>query len=265
VRALDDPENPYLDDYQPWDLWIYTHEQSVLEALGVVNPQVTRDGWSYYSMRVDESGFPVPRLVELKAEYERLKHGRDAAPDEPRCTHSITAMGAMDYGLMLQKQAAEDALRAEYLPEIPEWLMGHQPLWAMILPSGEVVTSEWQNPRLTGPRRYDEESCSRRYSAEGRLLGSTEPGQLWLQLFFDVDGALEKYAGRDVYIHDTNGYLVVSELKTGRTLAVFDLDGSKLPANHPLDDRDGTRFTRIESGDLQRLYDRQRGAPASSV
>jgi len=265
VRALDDPENPYLDAYQPWDLWIYTHELSVLEALGVSNPRVTRDGWSHYSMRVDEDGFPVPRLMELHAYYERLKHGGEAAADEPHCTHSISAMGAMDYGMLLQMQTAEDELRAEYLPEIPEWLLEHQPIWAMVLPNGDVVTKELVNTGGFDPRQASADSCFRRYSAEGRLLGSTDPEQFWLQLFFDVDGVLEKYAGRDVFIRDTNGYLVIYDRPTGQKLAVYDLDGTKLPASHPLDDRDGTRFTRIDFGDLNRLFNHQQGAPASAT
>lgn len=265
MRDLDDPENPYRDSYQPWDLWTYTHEQSILEALGVSNPRVRREGWSYYYMRVDENGFPVPRLVELRAKYERLKHGAEAAADEPDCTRSIVAMGSMDYGLLVKMREAEDALRAEYLPEVPDWLMKHQPLLAMILPSGEVVTSEWLDPSRFGPQRTDAEICFRRYSAGGRLLGSTKPGQLWLQLFFDADGVMAKYVGRDVFWRDDNGYFVVYDGKTRRPLAVYDLDGTKLPANHPLDDRDGTRFTWIESDDLFRLYRQQKGAPESSV
>lgn len=267
MRELDDPENPYLDSYEPWDLWMYLHEQSVLEALGVLNPRVRRDGWDYFYMKVDEHGFPVPRLVELRADYERMKHGRAATADEPECTHSIIALGVMDYGLQQRMQAAEDALLAEYMPAIPAWLVRSPPRWAMILDGGEVVTrgevenSGWAQPggMLDDPEVY----C--RYTAEGRLAGVTEPGQFWQQLFWDVEAVLEEYAGREVYYGDSNGYLVVTDRGSGRRLAVYDLDGTRLPPDHPLDDRDGTHFHKLYSGMLLRAYNAQRQARGRST
>ena len=266
MRDLNDPENPYIDEYKPWDLWIFMHETGLLEAEGVVNPWVERSGWEYFDMRIDENGFAVPRLVELRNRMERLKRGSEAADNQAACTHSISATGIMDPAMRRGMHVAEDALSARYLPQIPEWLTRRLPVWAMILESGEVVTCE---PAGGGPYSpdsgYGSETCFRRFSPDGVLLDSTEPGQLWLQLFFDVDKALEKYAERAVYFHDSNGYLTVHDIDTSKQIAVYDMDGTKLPRNHPLDDRDGTYFYKVYSGELLRVFEAQEEARGSAT
>jgi len=267
VRGLDDPANPYLEAYEPWDLWVYMHEPSMLEAQGLSNVGISRDGWNRYSMSVDENGFPVPRLMAKRDNYERLKHGSDAETEAGRCTHSIQALGAMDFDLQHRMQLAEDALLGEYMPEIPQWLARGAPEWAMILPDGEVVSygpagsMEQLVPGLISKER----DCFYRYTPEGRQIDRTEPGQLWLQLFWDVDSVVDKYNGDKVYFFDRNGYLIVNDADTYKPLAVYDLDGSRLGANHPLDDRDGTRYYKMDRSELVRAFKAQQQGKGRST
>jgi hypothetical protein len=267
VRGLDDPENPYRDDYKAWDLWIYMHELTVLEAQGISNPGIGRDGWNYYSMSVDENGFPVPRLMATRDRYERLKHGSDANTEAGRCTHSIQAMGAMDFDMQHRMQLAEDAVLGEYLPEIPQWLVRGAPEWAMILPDGEVVTRGpvGSMEQLAPAAAADQFECYYRYSPEGVLVDKTELGQLWLQLFWDADRVIAKYNSDKVYFVDRNGYLVVISTDTRKTAALYDLDGSRLNTSHPLDDRDGTRFYKIRGDELLRAFKAQQQAQGRST
>jgi hypothetical protein len=266
VRGLDDPENPYKDDYKAWDLWIYMHELSVLEAQGISNPGIGRDGWSYYSMSVDEDGFPVPRLMEKRDRYERLKHGSDANTEAGRCTHSIQSMGAMDFDMQHRMQLAEDAVLGEYMPEIPQWLARGAPEWAMILPDGEVVTCGpvgSVNP-LTLEPGAEQNDRFYRYTPEGAFVDSTEPGQLWLQLFWDADRVIAKYNSDKVFCIDRNGYLVIISTDTRKTVALYDLDGTRLNTSHPLDDRDGTRFRKMNSEELVNAFRAQQQAKGRS-
>jgi hypothetical protein len=266
VRDLNDPENPYIDEYKPWDLWIFMHETGLLEAEGVLNPWIERSGWEYYDMRIDENGFAVPRLVELRNRLERLKRGSEAAGEQTACTHSISATGIMDPAIRHGMRVAEDAMHARYLPQIPEWLPRRLPVWAMILQSGEVVTCEPAGGGLYLPDSGSgSATCFHRYSADGVLLDSTKPGQLWLQLFFDADKVLEKYNDRKVYFRDFNGYLVVHDIDSGKQMAVYDMDGTRLPRNHSLDDRDGTYFYKIYSSELHRVFEAQSEARGSAT
>ena len=266
MRDLNDPANPYIDQYKPWDLWIFMHETSVLESQGVLNPWNERAGWEYFDMRIDENGFAVPRLVELNNRMERIKHGSEAVSGQAACTHSISATGIMDPAMRHGMYVAEDALRARYLPRIPEWLTRRLPLWAMIMESGEIVTEELagSGPYVPGNRSGDE-TCFRRYSADGVLLDSTEPGQLWLQLFFDADKVVDKYNDRKVFFRDSNGYLIVYDNDTGKPVAVYDMDGTKLLKNHPLDDRDGTYFYKLHTSEMLEVFEAQQAARGSST
>lgn len=267
MRELNDPENPYLEHYDDWDVWIYMHETSVLEAQGVENIWLDYPGWDTFYQRVDENGFVVPQLEGTRRWLEQLR-GIDTDEEAASCTHSIQARGAMPWEMQRQMEQQEILLSAKYMPAIPEWLVDGPPQWAMLLPDGDVVTygqvgqGDILRQNMTG-----EELACYRYSADGDLLSWTEPGQEWWQLYFDFDAVLEQYGVDNIYWYEDNGFVVISDPESWETTAVFDYDGTRLPNDHPLRDpeRDGTRFLKIEGSDLMELYAVQQSAEGRSI
>jgi len=176
-------------------------------------------------------------------------------------------MGAMDFDMQHRMQLAEDAVLGEYMPEIPQWLARGAPEWAMILPDGEVVT---RGPvgsveQLAPPSAADLFDCYYRYTPEGTFVARTEPEHRWQQLFWDAQSVIDKYNRDKVYFSDRNGYLIISNAETYKPLAVYDLDGSRLRASHPLDDRDGTRFHKMNSEELVQAFQAQQQAKGNST
>jgi len=72
VQSLDDPDNPYKDDYRDWDHWVYANL--------VPAPKAWKEGeypenWDSLSAEVDENGYVIPMLETVRLREESIKSG----------------------------------------------------------------------------------------------------------------------------------------------------------------------------------------------
>ncbi|MBN2081913.1 hypothetical protein JW859_06850 [bacterium] len=232
---------------------MFMHEMSVLESQGVVNPFIERPNWETYYIDVDENGFAVPVLESVRREFERMHNGGDAVKDEAACTHSFQSIGLMDPDMQRTMQDGITAIKAEFLPQIPDWLAEAPPAWAMVLPDGRIVT---QGPvgQLGMFVPPEDTFQSFLYAPDGSLLKRTEDAIYWQELFFDAGAVFDKYNHDTTYIYEDNGYLVVIDRENNRRAAVYDFDGKRLSKDHNTRDRDATRFYKISAGELNSIH-----------
>ena len=263
MRDIREPENPYRNDYGPWDLWGYVHEVGNLQAEGVTNIWVDLPGWETLHMSVDPEGWLVPSLEAYRQELAAMKHGEDAAPGKSGCTGSFRARGKPDQRMMLDLKEAKLRIEARYIPPVPEWLAKAPPESAMLLPGDEVVTyGEVGNADLVWERGSDFRSFYR-YDIDGNLLNRTEPGQTWWNLYFDLDGELEKYPDAGI-IASQAGYVGIiyypdNDETKPPTVVWFNYKGER-EAPGSSGHVDGTRFLELYMQELPKLYEYQQEA-----
>ena len=90
---------------------------------------------------------------------------------------------------------------APYVAEVPVWLAAAPPLSAVLMPDGEVAA---QGEPGSGRDEYevswyyfDNPVAWHRYSADGTLLGSSEPDDDWQSLYMDNYAELKARAEAD--------------------------------------------------------------------
>jgi hypothetical protein len=267
VRGLDDPANPYRSQYGEWDYWCVANAK----------PMTGQDwaDWSdgkvpatrrMISYGVDKDGFPVPLMEQRRQQIERL-HDTTQKP-ESTCVVSFGVYGDIPPEVDTRMLAAEMALKAPYVPPLPRWLAKQPPLWALVLPNGEIVTAG----KLGSGRMFDM-SYTRtlkenlppykcyRYSAEGKLLGQTETGQQWYTLFWPKAAeVLSQYSPDETIYWIENGYVIVRNFKDWSNAAVFDYDGTPLPADTNTALRDANVWNGWYGREIPLLYEAQQKA-----
>ncbi len=261
MRDLDDPQNPYLGQYSEWDYW----------CLANANPMNSED-WSEWSdgnvpatrrmvsYGVDKDGFPVPLLTQRQQQMERL-HDASLAP-ENACVVSFMVYGDIPPELDERMLAAEMQLKARYAPGIPQWLAQEPPLWALVLPTGEVVTAGELGAGRDFDMNYTRKlkadlppySCYR-YSAAGELMAQTKPGEQWYTLFWPESATvLGQYNPDDTIYWIENGYVVVRDYRNWTVAALYDFDGSPLPVDTNMAARDANVWTGWYGREIPLLY-----------
>ena len=264
MRDIGDPASPYFEQYEPWDAWLFMHELSVLESQGVVNPFIERPNWETYFVDVDENGFAVPYLESVRREFRQMRDGARADANEADCTHGFQSIGLMDPEMRQAMLDGQTAIKAEFLPEIPEWLAEAPPNWAMILPDGKIVTYKPANTMGMFVQPDDAYEYYL-YAPDGTLLEQTEDARFWQDLFFDTSAVYDKYNRDTTYFYEDNGYLIVIEKENGRRVAVYDYDGKRLSKNHNVNDRDGTRFYKMNAMELKSIHNWRNHLAGSAI
>jgi hypothetical protein len=195
---------------------------------------------------------------------ERLHDASQAAASS--CVVSFMVYGDIPPELDARMLAAEMQLKAQYAPPIPRWLAQQPPLWALVLPSGEVVAAgELGSGRdfdMNYTRKLKEDlppySCYR-YSADGELLAQTKPGEQWYTLFWPQSAeVLGKFNPDDTIYWVENGYVVVRDYRNWTIAALFDYNGAPLPVDTELTARDANVWNGWYGREIPLLYDAQR-------
>jgi hypothetical protein len=229
VRPLDDPQNPYRDEYSEWDRWQYSalgqtepeaealYQQRIAEwdaaqsaalrsktAFDLPNPRFQgiaddpHDDWYFSEMFFDEQGYMLP--IARSAWREGCSRGRlaNSAYGFPDSDWYIGfGGGRMDTA---QREAYERyrwSCIAAFVPDIPTWLASAPVDKAVLLDNGEVVTlgplgsgsGEVDHLAAVGPEGPDE--IWYRYSADGTLLAEGEAGRSWAQFYSPALEVLE--------------------------------------------------------------------------
>ncbi len=237
MRGLDAAGNPYRDKYQAWDRWAMEHakDQRWIDW-GNWNSGAMPGTYRMFFVQVDCSGYPIPILEERQKRIELAHAPRTQGQSE--CLVAFIAFGEMPPEMLAGLQAAEMAYKARYVPSIPRWLADDPPVWAIVLPGGEVVTmgelgsgcdidtyGTWRNSGNIPPREY----C--RYSAQGKLLGKLPLGDKnWYELFWpEAQQVLGRFDRIQTMVVFDNGYVIVRRYAGQDVLGTYDYNGAPMP------------------------------------
>lgn len=251
VRDPLDPANPYRGQYAPHDIWIYVEAWENAQGQPTHYGQQGAQAGEWYSMAVDEDGWPVPLKVE-----EELYYGGKA---REVCRRAISTFGFMGTTLEELRQRDELAVKARYLPTVPEWLAQRAQSSAMILPGGEVVSrgslSSTDAPDSSDHKRYY------RYSADGEELG-TASGRYWWQLYWPDFGETEARYPDSRWL-EFDGYITRYEQDNGTPRETWDYKGKRFKGTAPPSAPGNFEWLSAES--LRELYSLQSGDPHFSI
>ncbi len=259
MRELNDPANPYREQYAEWDYYCFANarrmDKAELKKWNSHKVPLTRRS---ILVNVDANGYPVPIM---QTHNERMEWYRDQIPaPDGACTMSYSVYADVPELLDQRMYAAEQALRSELVPEIPRWLAVSPPLKALMLPDGSCIA---YGAPGTG-RQYDREinflrtapavACYH-YSPAGRLLAQTEVGEGWYNMFWpEAEQVLGGYDEATTYVYEDNGYIFVRQIEDWKPLAVYNYDGAPLPVETEAMSRDANIWGGWFGREIMMLY-----------
>ncbi len=249
VRALDDQNNPFREQYGAWDVWLYEHMERLPDdapqhvspdpqalMLQSLQESINRPAnWTGLQTRLTSKGYLQPVLEGIKQnEYQRGSADLMA----PGAEQWISAHGLMDPQTYKQMHTAVDALKASYYQPIPRWLAENPPEAAMLMPNGDVVTSGLLG---SGARVFTESggvgprsALLARYDKEGKLVRQVD-GADWWYLYYP-GGVADRPAGAIAISND--GYVEFTAQPGWNVLSRWDWDGTPLALDAPRPARD---------------------------
>ena len=246
VKPIDDPGNPYIDEYQTWDVWAWENLLTVPFVRKAPDEQPAN--YICLRFRIDSNGYMMPFMDDMHA-FERSRI--DGTGSEYRLGLTrVRAEGEIDPELRQSLYDAGFVIQASYYREIPAWLAEDPPLRAMLLPNGEVLTDG-----LLGEKAKSEGCCGgkgsvfARYSADGELIHAKSSANWWY-LFYD---AANKGKPDGVLVNTNCGYIKFVDEQSNELLSVWDYDGTELPAVEPAQ-RDPHPFIWLEAKTIQTYY-----------
>jgi len=262
VRGLDDPANPYRGKYAAWDRWALANaKEQRLVDWGAWNAGELPDSQRMIYVKVDQTGYPIP-LLDQRAELIEQAHDPNLHKKND-CSVSFMAYGDMPPAMLRELQTAELAHKAKYTSKIPKWLADQPPMWAIVLPSGDVVT----RGELGSGRSVDAYFTWRsswnlpegnycRYDRQGQLAAKLAPGdEHWYKLFWPAaQHVLAQYGRAQTMTKFSNGCVIVQVYAGKEVLAVYDYDGTVLPASTDTRARDGNVWDGIIGAEIPALY-----------
>jgi hypothetical protein len=268
VRSIDDPENPYREEYKEWDRWFWDHllekapEQKLYrdmteeeKALKEAHRQLGM-GWTGVMHRVDERGFFIPLERSMREREEAISAGK--LDERDNSGQWVMAEGEIDPEMHQASWDAGFAVSAEYYPPIPAWLAANPPYEALLLPNGDVVT--WGLLGITD-RDYNYgpniNSLYARYDKDGNLIAKVED-KGWFMLYYDPEGTGRPLPDGE-YEDREDGYFMYRDPYSGGLLSVWNWDGTPMPPVEP-PWRDPHPFRLLRANMLQDMYSAVHGA-----
>ena len=256
VKALDDPQNPFIGQYSAMDQWSYDH------WINTEYKRLGEPGVYQGMLDVTDEGFLVPELTQLRNNLE-LSQGNDI--DEPQCQHTYTlySEGEISDELMDEILQARAVLTAQYMPSIPQWLAEQPPYWAQLLPDGSVVT---YGQLGTGGEFYSKDGRWRQelqppachFSADGESLEQLEYPHLWVEFFFpDFDGALELHQITRDKVQVYNRYVVFQNFDESSKSGMYLYDGTPITSQEWDSLTDANRYFEMYGKHIMAMYEAQ--------
>jgi hypothetical protein len=235
VRDLDDPENPYREQYGAWDRWLLANAKNpTMEEMQAWRDGKAPEGYIYLRPSATEEGWLVPQLVELET-LLRQQTELTAYKNRPHCVLTFSAAGVADPAMLKELEAAKLKLWASMLPDIPTWLAASLPKRAIVLPDGGAVTygplgsgagpiepAKWRYDAAGNPEVYY------RYDSAGQEVARTTPGQPWQELFLPgyTQTVLLESSKQGLIPVMLNGYTFLSSMATGEPVTAYDYTGT---------------------------------------
>jgi hypothetical protein len=254
LRPLDDPGNPYQEQYGEWDVWEYENYLWLCEEYGFDqfsadercdfmnaehdDPRLQNNGDHLLMVRGDGYLVPTAVMVTAQAEETGLGFGWGSTLEfagehicyDVNTSFTIWSFGNMSEELQNRKRTAENLSRVSFTPSIPKWLADNPPMWVTFIPGNEIITlgplGSWD----------DEEALSTgawyRFSCDGELLGQTTPDQQWwFEIFFPEfrQKWIELGDIPEIQFQDINGIITFCRYDPYEELAVYDYMGNPDP------------------------------------
>lgn len=273
MRGLDRPDNPYHNRYREWDRWALENGKDLrMVDWGAWRAGKIPNSYRMIYVSVDTDGYPVPILED----YQR-KVSEAHAPqtrDKNACSLAYMAFGEPPAQMLAQLQAAEMELKASYAPRIPHWLVNDPPQWAVLLPDGDAITSgELGSGREMDPfytwcgEYFDPQQPFYYYNRAGRLVGKLEVGDSdWYKLCWpQAASTLAKFDQANSIVDFRKGCVVVRRYGGKDVLAVYDYNGTVLPAGTDPALRDGNVWNGWVGLEIPALYAAQQRLQANTA
>jgi hypothetical protein len=276
IGSLDDPGNPYRNEYRDWDRWIFSHIDP--RSSGTLGVWVTEDTEQMkkanpgekittLSTQVDEEGWLVPITESIQRSEDRVSEGERSKEDE---IYWATAIGVMDSKLKSAFNTEADRVHATIYGVIPAWLVASHPDTVMFLPNDWIVCGRFQPSDLSDDCHCNQESGTGNSNPNALEHGPTVytvksrdgdvlygPCGNWQVEVFKAHG-IENLLGDPQFDVQIDKQYKVRRLDrmTGKTLA-YDYDGTLLPAGEDATLHPQQRFVTLSFKVLQHLYDAQ--------
>lgn len=260
---LENPENPYRDDYREWDFWLVDHQVPEAEVVGCFSGDDTDMSMIGY---LDEAGWLIPSLVVEKEleDQATLGNGRDYLKS---LTTRVFAAGAMDPELSQQRLDEICMMKAQHFLPIPSFLGENPPRRTMLLSEDRFVTIGLPGSgSLIDPYQQDPYAPPMEalpfylWDSQGNQLG--ESWTSWYELFGApieeiLDTARDEGCNSKFPSNIPMGYLGFNDAATGQLKLLFDYDGTPLEPDLSLHKRDEHNFMFISANKLTHLYNSQ--------
>jgi len=254
IRPLDDPSNPYKDQYGPWDTWEYENYLQLCQDYGIGN-MTRQERWDFFFSHTDDprlditqwhalvvsgDGFVIPCVVansstDTDSEGSvfsfggATQYGGDWLGYYVSNAFSFNSCGRMDESLLSQRDEAIDVGRAPNVPLIPQWLAENPPMSLMFIPEDRFITfgplGSWDDQETLSEHAW---FC---FNWAGELIAKTAPDQQWwFEMFFpgfrqtwDSLGGIP-----NVQFDDAFGMIRFYRQDTQEDLAYYDYYGTQL-------------------------------------
>lgn len=272
ARPLDDPANPYKDQYEQFDYWIYdrvsgkargNYKVEVMAQIYEIdnpNPGLP-EGWAGATCSMDPAGYLLPLWLGMaQDEYQPSQricdypcsrgtlgqHLYDPSGGPRPQAELIRVSAPEDSFPPTNAGAVRDLLVAQQYPSIPVWIADSPPLAVLFVPNGEFLF--YGDPGMheaTTPLQANAPVL--RYNARGELLGrytglGENIGDIdWKSIYWPGVKELraraeepgnELYEGRGAYT-----YLMRADAGQGYSPAdvreVYDFDGTRVDPQLP--------------------------------
>jgi hypothetical protein len=273
IKPLDDPRNPYKDQYGPWDRWLYENLEpvensgagdSVANTMEQLKHDISQPNtWTGLRGQVTAEGYLVPLTVVHKRFEDRCGAGtvEQSSTDE----RWVIAKGMMDPECYAAMHQSTDRISAAYYHTIPDWLIKNPPSSAMLLPNGDVITNGLLND-TSQPSSKDccgggGSSIFARYDLNGNLI-STVKGRHWWYLYYE---GKESNPPDGMMVASRDGFVEFTSPNQAEVLSRWDWNGKRLDLSQQVVHRDRHPFTFLSATQLRKYYEATHSEEATQL
>ncbi len=263
MRGLTEEGNPYAGRYGAWDEWIFANAPgSTSQEIYSWHRGEAPRGYSVLFTAVDKDGWVIPAV-----DYLRARSDPNSEISRSSCTYILEAGGQISSSLLTEYHRAVARAKGAWTPAIPAWLAQQPPKLAQfyngeVLALGEPGSGQgvWEEG-LAAALTPGSKDVWRRFSLAGELIGETEPGGQWWQLYFpNFAEVLAALGGEPAVAYFAyQGYVVFWDSSTQAVLAVYNYSGQEQPKDTDFFGAgyDDPLYEPIPGGELPYIYEAQ--------
>lgn len=266
VRPMEDPDNPFKDQYRPWDYWLYTNLDT--ESTGnlkdiTTKQRVSSTTFQYDSLitNVTEEGFLVPMEQGVREYEASVSDGSVRSYEAQR--KWVCGYGSVEHDVFQDCFQACDRIRAGFYPEVPNWLVqGTIPASCILLSDDYIVTSNSVSGDKNSAHADEGENAAEPheyflYDGEGNELGHG-CGHWWFLIY------AHRYPDREVPVGEftwlPGGIVEFRDSETDRPSSTWNWDATEIDSTATPPQNDRHWFQKLAPATVQQIFDFQNEA-----